>query len=101
MLPATRQDDSRSWATEFREPAAARRLEGDYGGRLSPDLDLTSPMSEALITPSAVTSSRKLVASTGMPACALTCAMSEAFTVLFPVVSPMSMSALTGVSDRI
>src|ERR1700676_1463050 len=76
-----------------------RRLEGDYG-RLCPDLDLTSPMSEALIPPATFTSSRKFALVTGEPDCALACAMSEEFTVLFPVVSPISMPAVTIVLGR-
>ena len=45
--------------------------------------------------PFTVTSWRKVVLSTVRPDRALACAISEEFTVLFPVVSPISMFTLT------
>src|SRR2546427_128250 len=65
-----------------------------------PTFAFTRPTSEAFISPSTLRSSRKLPVVTGTPTCPLTCATSEAFTVLLPVVSPRSMFALTGVSGR-
>ena len=67
---------------------------------MCPAFAFTCAISEAVIVPLALTSVRKLAAVTGKPDCPLVCATSEAFTVLFPLVSPISMFALTGVSGR-
>ena len=56
-----------------------------------PDLDFTNETSEALITPLAVTSARKLDAVSDCPVSALVWLTSDALTVPLPFVSPTRM----------
>src|ERR1700681_502404 len=71
----------------------------DYGTEC-PALALTRAISEAVTVPLTLMSVRKLALVTAAPDWPLVCATSDALTALFPLVSPISMFMLTGVSGR-